>query len=238
MAITAINVGNIANDGTGDDLREAFIKVNSNFTDVDNRLVSLPIEGENLGTGEGLYSGKDESTLQFKSLVAGTNVSLTSTANQITINSTGGIPNYFLISDNGSITVSGQTIAMVGDPSSPITTRVTGDNLFIEMGTTGIVSRDTNPTLSANLDANYNSIVRVNSITASSLTGPLTGLVYGVDIRDINTYFDNYWDFGGLVDTVSYDSIIEWFIGNTEIDLGPLVGSGVLSSTIELGSIV
>ena len=33
MAVTSINVGTLANDGTGDDLREAFIKVNNNFTD-------------------------------------------------------------------------------------------------------------------------------------------------------------------------------------------------------------
>ena len=31
MAINYIDVGIIANDGTGDDLREAFIKVNENF---------------------------------------------------------------------------------------------------------------------------------------------------------------------------------------------------------------
>ena len=31
MAIQTINVGAIANDGSGDDLREAFIKVNLNF---------------------------------------------------------------------------------------------------------------------------------------------------------------------------------------------------------------
>ena len=31
MAINPINVGNAANDGTGDDLREAFIKINQNF---------------------------------------------------------------------------------------------------------------------------------------------------------------------------------------------------------------
>ena len=30
MAVTSINVGTLANDGTGDDLREAFIKVNNN----------------------------------------------------------------------------------------------------------------------------------------------------------------------------------------------------------------
>ena len=31
MAVQTINIGNAANDGTGDDLREAFIKVNNNF---------------------------------------------------------------------------------------------------------------------------------------------------------------------------------------------------------------
>ena len=29
MAIQTINIGTIANDGTGDDLREAFVKVNN-----------------------------------------------------------------------------------------------------------------------------------------------------------------------------------------------------------------
>jgi len=37
MTIETINIGNAANDGTGDDLREAFIKVNQNFQDIDAR---------------------------------------------------------------------------------------------------------------------------------------------------------------------------------------------------------
>ena len=35
MAIQSINIGSIANDGTGDDVREAFNKVNANFLDLD-----------------------------------------------------------------------------------------------------------------------------------------------------------------------------------------------------------
>ena len=31
MTVSTINIGNIANDGTGDDPREAFIKVNNNL---------------------------------------------------------------------------------------------------------------------------------------------------------------------------------------------------------------
>ena len=37
MAIQTINIGTIANDGTGDDLREAFVKVNNNFAELDIR---------------------------------------------------------------------------------------------------------------------------------------------------------------------------------------------------------
>ena len=37
MAIQRVNIGTIANDGTGDDLREAFVKVNNNFTELDIR---------------------------------------------------------------------------------------------------------------------------------------------------------------------------------------------------------
>jgi len=237
MAIETINVGTIANDGTGDDLREAFIKVNSNFEDVDNRLTTLPIDGENIGPGVGIYYGKDTDTLQFKSLTAGSNITFTTTDNQIIINSSGGMGSYPLISDNGSIIVAGQTIAIAGDPTSPITTKVSGDNLFITLSTTGVVSHDTNPTLSANLDLNNYSLVRGTSITADNLNGNLSGLVYGYDMRDIGVYFDNYWDFGGIIDTVSYNGIIDWIIGNTTIDLGPFVGAGVLTSTIDLGSI-
>lgn len=44
----------------------------------------------NRGSGEGVFAAKVGSDLQFKSLVAGSNVSLTSDANTITINSVGG----------------------------------------------------------------------------------------------------------------------------------------------------
>ena len=37
MALKTINLGGVANDGTGDDLREAFEKVVFNFNDLDLR---------------------------------------------------------------------------------------------------------------------------------------------------------------------------------------------------------
>ena len=45
--------------------------------------------GSNLGTGQGVFSGKVADDLQFKSLKAGNNVTLSSNATEITINSTG-----------------------------------------------------------------------------------------------------------------------------------------------------
>ena len=62
MAIQSINIGSIANDGTGDDLREAFNKVNANFIDLDTKLSTA--EGditEDRALIEGLESAKQQS---------------------------------------------------------------------------------------------------------------------------------------------------------------------------------
>ena len=67
MAIQTINIGTNPNDGTGDDLRTAFDKVNDNFTEL------LAVGGEtntasNLGIGEGVFKVKTAQNLEFKSL--------------------------------------------------------------------------------------------------------------------------------------------------------------------------
>lgn len=48
MAIQTINLGTYANDGTGDDLRSAFTKVNNNLTEID---LTRVIGADNLGAG-------------------------------------------------------------------------------------------------------------------------------------------------------------------------------------------
>ena len=235
MAIDTINVGNIANDGTGDDLREAFIKVNDNFAEVDNRIVTLPIQGENIGiSGEGVFAGKEENTLQFKEILAGSNISISSNSTSVIIDSAGGINDILVLSDNGSIDVRGD--APLGIQGGDIiSTRTAGSTLFIDLKDNGILEHDTLPSLSAPLQANGNNIQNVGSITANSLNGPVSGLVYGVDIREINKYFDNNWDFGDILP--QFDNVFDYIIYSTDVDMGAFIGEDVVDFGIDLGSI-
>jgi len=71
MPIQTINIGNYANDSTGDDLRTAFQKVNSNFTEL---AVTASIgNGANLGTGTAIFKSKNLTTLEFKTLTSNDN---------------------------------------------------------------------------------------------------------------------------------------------------------------------
>jgi Bacteriophage T4 gp9/10-like protein len=53
MTQQTINLGTVANDGTGDPLRTAFLKINANFTDVYNQMNSLNIFTIPNQTGKG-----------------------------------------------------------------------------------------------------------------------------------------------------------------------------------------
>jgi hypothetical protein len=54
-----------------------------------------------------------------------------------------------------------------------------------------------------------------------------------IDIRDINKYFQNYWDFGVL--GAAYDSAITWIIDSADVDNGTFQNPDTRS--IELGII-
>ena len=98
MAIQTINIGNVVNDGLGDDLRTAFQKVNANFTELDS---TLSITGENVGTtGTGIFKQKDGTNLQFKNLVSGTKVLIEDFDDTIKINNTA--PDAFVRIDTNS----------------------------------------------------------------------------------------------------------------------------------------
>ena len=85
MTIQTINIGNVVNDGLGDDLRSAFQKVNANFTSLN---ASLIITASNLGTvGESVFKQKSGVNLEFKKLVAGNKITVISSPDSLLISS-------------------------------------------------------------------------------------------------------------------------------------------------------
>ena len=103
--IQTINIGNLVNDGLGDDLRTAFQKVNANFADLNN---DLSTTASNLGSvGAGIFKQKVANDLQFKKLVPGTKITLADNTDSITVNNSA--PDAFIRIDTDAGTVSAST---------------------------------------------------------------------------------------------------------------------------------
>ena len=188
MAIQTINIGNQANDGTGDDLREAFVKVNANFEDLYSRVPESTTAAnllEDTDGIKGIFTEKVDYELKFKNLVAGTDISLTDTANSIVINSTVASPIF--ISDDGSVDIGnyGHVLRLFGSGTLPTTS---ASNNTITINTH--VANDSNPTFTANVNMGGFNILNagtVNAVTVNAtgfigdISGNLTGNVYGQD---------------------------------------------------------
>lgn len=216
MAIEYINVGNIANDGTGDDLREAMIKINNNFEELDLKAVQdIPIE--NIGSlGQGVYAGVIEGIQSFKRLVPGQNISLSGTDTAITINTTESLEELLVISDNGSIRITnGQSLGITG--GTGVVTSTSGQTLNVSLDNTNILSSDTLPELTASMNANSNDIVNANLIVANTFNGELQGNVWGIDIRDIGPYLAGF-DFGQSREV--YKNAIEFILSQIDVEFG------------------
>lgn len=82
MSILQVNLGNYANDGTGDDLRTAFEKSNANFAELD---LTRVISADNLGSGAGIFKEKVGNNLTLRSIKQGLNITVVETDNEITV---------------------------------------------------------------------------------------------------------------------------------------------------------
>jgi len=251
MAVQLINIGNVANDGTGDDLREAMIKINQNFEELDLR-DDEQTSASNLGEdGEGLFVRRNVYDLEFKKISAGSNVTLTADDNKIVIATPDiGVTDITVTADSGSAVLDDSaTIAIEG--GADITTTIVGGVLTVDyVGITDLVS-DLSPQLSADLDAQGNNLLNVGTIsstgiTAGSLTGnvigdvtgnltgdvtgDVTGLVHGIDIRELLS--NNAADFGSINPTVS--NVLEYIVYNTDIEWGSFIAPN--TTTLDLGT--
>ena len=220
MAIQNINIGNIANDGTGDDIRVAFGKVNDNFEELDLRNPGS-LTASNVGAvGEGVFAQKDGTDLQFKKLVGGTGTTLTSTNNTISIDGSA-IKQLTLGTDNGSIIVTAsQTVSING--GNGIASRQSGSQIIMDIQS-GALSFDTNPTLGGNLDANGNNVIGVDQLTANNVNA----LIYNTDIRPISSFLTGF-DFKEI--DVQVTNFIDFILATTDVDQGTISSPADFSS--------
>ena len=245
MALQTINVGNFVNDGTGDDLRTAFTKINANFEELDllggqNNTIS------NVGTGIGLYKEKIGVDLKLRTLKSGDGITIIlSNPNEITI--TNDRFSFDTVeADTGSIAADDTITSLSIVGGTGIVTSITGNILTIE-GNDYTLTSDPAPTLGGDLDLNgYNIIgsgnININGdVTANNLygdltgnvTGDVTGLVYGIDIRNIENTV-NVFDFGAI--TFQAANPIEYILLTTYIDMGSFLFPNVIG--IDGGTIV
>jgi hypothetical protein len=244
MTIQTINIGRAANDGTGDDLREAFIKVNQNFQQLE--AVALQT-GLNLGSaGARVFKEQVANVFNFRRLIAGPNVNITELDSTIVIEGTVPDQSTIITTDQNSITVGNGrpwdlyggngTIVRADNGASP------NPQIIIDSG----LAQDTNPQLSAGLDANNQNITAVNNLSANStLTSTLNvnnnatvNNFIPTSIKNIN--YDNNlgrfltFDFG-TIDAV-FEGQLQFIIGTTPIDLGTFANPS--SGNIDGGPII
>ena len=238
MAIQLINIGNVANDGTGDDLREAFVKANANFEDLDLR-DNEKTTVTNLGSGAGIFDSIVNYDIRMNSIKAGDDIVVNANAQgEIVISAADVNFKQLTVETNGD-----QTYVL--NPNQPlklfagtgIDININNNALTIENTSKTILSNDPSPLLNNNLDANGReinnaSIIRSNKFIGN-VTGNVTGQINGVDLNSIAPYFDDYFDFGEVGRTVN--SLLDWLLEDTDVDFGSF---GIPDPrTIDLGTI-
>lgn len=156
----------------------------------------------NLGAGQGVYSTKVGVDLRFKSLVAGTNVSLSSDSNQITINATGGSGETNTASNLG-LTGEGVFASKVGVDLqfkkliAGTNTTLSSDANSITINSTGggsdsvILRRVTTTNANDVQILAYGSSTDINNITVikSTNTVTLSTIASGVRLISVQAYF-------------------------------------------------
>lgn len=165
MSIQTINIGNLVNDGLGDDLRTAFRKVNENFSELST---TLTVTASNIGnTGEGLFKQKVGSNLEFKNLVPGTKITLDSGIDFVRVNSsqpdafTSITTNFGSIVANNNVVPSTLDITLQGAPTytAPVDGQ-SGRNIKVVKTGDKVISIDT--------------VLDLNQILLSLDFGPIT----------------------------------------------------------------
>jgi hypothetical protein len=121
MAQQTINLGIYPNDGTGDDLRTAFTKVTSNFSELYTQLAATT--AQNVGAGVGVFSAKVSNVLTLKSITGSNGIVVTSTATTVNIQAPSQVTS--LLTDvnptlGGNLNLNGHTVTGTGDVQTTV----------------------------------------------------------------------------------------------------------------------
>lgn len=132
--LNLVNIGNLVNDGTGDDLRTAFQKVNANFSALNTELTVTAV---NVGTtGSRVFKEKVGSELRFRNIVSGTKILVDEGPNGIVINNTAPDAFFRFDTNSGSMIAgsgnNGGQITVTGAPGGDIAVTAFGSTLTID----------------------------------------------------------------------------------------------------------
>ena len=132
MAIQTINVGNLVNDGLGDDLRTAFQKVNANFAELSTTSTTTV---SNIGAvGVGVFKRKTGANLELKKISAGDKIEVTEGQDTVVITNTQ--PDAFtrVITQNGMVAASNTATSLTIQGGTNIS--VTAEGSVVTVGET------------------------------------------------------------------------------------------------------
>lgn len=210
MTLQTINLGDLANDGMGDDLRTAFEKVNYNFSSLE--IAASDITGAtNLGTaGATVFKEVVNRDLKFRRILGQNGVTVTNTDTAVIV-SGATIPATIITGDNGSLLFNpGDTISIVG--ASNISVGINNNTRTITI--TGNLT-----TLEDTLDANGNDIVNVVNINGVNWEDQIAALFVNMDFGPITTNVTSFIDFIRNTNSVDMGTILNPLV--TVIDFGP-----------------
>jgi hypothetical protein len=201
-----VDVGNVANDGSGDDLRDAFVKINDNIVYVAGR-IGTAVSGANIGaTGQPIFKETIDAELNFRKINATQNLGISTVDDVITLTfspTTAVAFNGQAITGAGNITSTGVVTAasLVG----PLTGSISGNAETVTNGvyTTGDQTIAGTKTFSSTIsgsvsgnagtvtngvyttgDQTINGVKTFGSTILGDLQGNVTGLVRATDNND------------------------------------------------------
>lgn len=230
-----VDVGLVANDGTGDDLREAFIKINENVQYIGDRIGSA-ISGTNLGSvGESVFASVVGANLRFRKIDADGNLHVRLVGDVITLDFRPNGPVNFLnqnITNAGSVTATSFVGPLTGNADT-VTNGVytTGDqtiggvktfNSAINASITGNSATVTNGVYTTG-DQTIGGVKTFSSAVNADLIGDITGMIRTtgadtyVDVSDLERRI-NTFDYG-VINPVFMDPI-RYYLYAVGTDMG------------------